>query len=210
MHGFVFLFSLKINPSPFRYVQLNDRTYPLSLYLLTVAAWGDRKSAVEQRALQTTRDCERQQWTLYAEKLKAYRTATSIMAKSQTSKKPREAKNRERSKPVPPRLIIAEGGQLLGRSIMSKENLLKAITTLSTLWDGSSIDQSRSMVGESLRAYDRRLSLHLMLCSPTWPSKQAKALHRRPSEIERPLKGEPPFRTVHPASAPNAYVSLKT
>ena len=46
---------------------------------------------------------------------------------------------------------------------MSKENRLKAITTLSTLWDGSPIDRARSMAGESLRAYDRRLSLHLML-----------------------------------------------
>lgn len=36
-------------------------------------------------------------------------------------------------------------------------------STLSYLWDGNPIDRSRSMTGESLRAYDRRLSLHLML-----------------------------------------------
>lgn len=46
---------------------------------------------------------------------------------------------------------------------MSRDNRLKAVTTLSSLWDGSPIDRARSMVGESLRAYDRRLSLHLML-----------------------------------------------
>ena len=167
-------------------VELDGRTYPLSLYLLTVASSGDRKSAVDHLALKAARDWERQQWTLYAEKLKAYRAATSIMAKPKTSTERAEAKGGELSEPVPPRLIIAEptiealvkslcnglpsmglfndeGGQFLGSSTMSKENLLKAITTLSTLWDGSPIDRARSMAGESLRAYDRRLSLHLML-----------------------------------------------
>ena len=166
--------------------QLDGRTYPLSLYLLTVASSGDRKSAVDHLALRAARDWERQQWTLYAEKLKAYRAATSIMAKPKTSTDRAESKDGELSEPVPPRLIIAEptiealvkslchglpsmglfndeGGQFLGSSTMSKENLLKAITTLSMLWDGSPIDRARSMAGESLRAYDRRLSLHLML-----------------------------------------------
>lgn len=46
---------------------------------------------------------------------------------------------------------------------MSKDNMIKAITHLSTLWDGSPIDRSRAMTGESLRAYDRHLSMHLML-----------------------------------------------
>ena len=46
---------------------------------------------------------------------------------------------------------------------MSRDNRLKAVTTLSSIWDGSPIDRARSMAGESLRAYDRRLSLHLML-----------------------------------------------
>lgn len=46
---------------------------------------------------------------------------------------------------------------------MSKDNMIKAITHLSTLWDGSPVDRSRAMTGESLRAYDRRLSIHLML-----------------------------------------------
>ncbi|WP_122503490.1 DUF3987 domain-containing protein, partial [Pseudomonas viridiflava] len=45
-------------------VQLDGRTYPLSLYLLTVASSGDRKSAVDHLALKAARDWERQQWTL--------------------------------------------------------------------------------------------------------------------------------------------------
>jgi hypothetical protein len=53
-------------------------------------------------------------------------------------------------------LFCDEGGQFLGSSTMSRDNRLKAVTTLSSLWDGSPIDRARSMAGESLRAYDRR------------------------------------------------------
>lgn len=42
-------------------VHLDGRIYPLSLYLLTVACSGDRKSAVDHVALQAVRDWERQQ-----------------------------------------------------------------------------------------------------------------------------------------------------
>lgn len=166
-------------------VHLDGRTYPLSLYLLTVASSGDRKSAVDHLALSAARDWERQQWAVYGEKLKAYRAATSPVAGPKTSTERGQDKG-YLSEPVPPRLIIAEptiealvkslcqglpsmglfndeGGQFLGSSTMSKDNQLKAIATLSTLWDGSPIDRTRSMAGESLRAYDRRLSLHLML-----------------------------------------------
>lgn len=160
---------------PHANVHLDGRTYPLSLYMLTVASSGDRKSAVDHLALAAAREWERRQWALYLEQLKSNRGA--IRGKHEA---------RELPDPVPPRLIIAEptiealikslcqglpsmglfndeGGQFLGSSTMSKENQLKAITTLSALWDGSPIDRARSMPGESLRAYDRRLSLHLML-----------------------------------------------
>lgn len=160
---------------PHANVHLDGRTYPLSLYMLTVASSGDRKSAVDHLALAAAREWERRQWELYLEQLKSNRAA--VRGKHDV---------RELPDPVPPRLIIAEptiealikslcqglpsmglfndeGGQFLGSSTMSKENQLKAITTLSALWDGSPIDRARSMPGESLRAYDRRLSLHLML-----------------------------------------------
>ncbi|MBD9458786.1 DUF3987 domain-containing protein [Pseudomonas sp. PDM05] len=160
---------------PHANVHLDGRTYPLSLYMLTVASSGDRKSAVDHLALAAAREWEQRQWTAYVEQLKSNRGA--IRGKHDV---------RELPEPVPPRLIIAEptiealikslcqglpsmglfndeGGQFLGSSTMSKENQLRAITTLSALWDGSPIDRARSMPGESLRAYDRRLSLHLML-----------------------------------------------
>ena len=164
-------------------VQLDGRTYPLSLYLLTIASSGDRKSAVDHQALSAARSWEREQWSVYTEKLNAYQSAIRLAARAQ-----RQAKHDicELSEPVQPRLISTdptiealiknlcyglpsmglfndEGGQFLGGSTMSKENQLKAITALSKIWDGSPIDRARSMPGESLRAYDRRLSMHLML-----------------------------------------------
>ncbi|WP_122419844.1 YfjI family protein [Pseudomonas viridiflava] len=167
-------------------LQLDGRNYPLSLYLITVAASGDRKTAADRCALLPARQWEREQWQRYREQLALYRAAQRQAPRiepadpSPTNSVPLEAG------PSAPRLITTdptiealikglchdlpsmglfcdEGGQFLGSSTMSRDNRLKAVTTLSSLWDGSPIDRARSMVGESLRAYDRRLSLHLML-----------------------------------------------
>ncbi|MGO3619558.1 MAG: YfjI family protein [Pseudomonas helleri] len=167
-------------------LQLDGRHYPLSLYLITVAASGDRKTAADRSALLPARQWEREQWQHYREQLFRYRAAQRQAQRinpadpAPTNSVPLEAE------PSAPRLIITdptiealikglchdlpsmglfcdEGGQFLGSSTMSRDNRLKAVTTLSSLWDGSPIDRARSMAGESLRAYDRRLSLHLML-----------------------------------------------
>ncbi|WP_413793979.1 MULTISPECIES: YfjI family protein [unclassified Pseudomonas] len=167
-------------------LQLDGRHYPLSLYLITVAASGDRKTAADRSALLPARQWEREQWQHYREQLFRYRAAQRQAQSinpadpAPTNSVPLEAE------PSAPRLITTdptiealikglchdlpsmglfcdEGGQFLGSSTMSRDNRLKAITTLSSLWDGSPIDRARSMAGESLRAYDRRLSLHLML-----------------------------------------------
>ena len=167
-------------------LQLDGRNYPLSLFLITVAASGDRKTAADRFALLPARQWEREQWQRYREQLARYRVAQRQAQRinpgypDPTNGVPLEAE------PSAPRLITTdptiealikglchdlpsmglfcdEGGQFLGSSTMSRDNRLKAVTTLSSLWDGSPIDRARSMVGESLRAYDRRLSLHLML-----------------------------------------------
>ncbi|WP_034133715.1 YfjI family protein [Pseudomonas lactis] len=167
-------------------LQLDGRHYPLSLYLITVAASGDRKTAADRSALLPARQWEREQWQHYREQLFRYRAAQRQAQRinpagpAPTNSVPLEAE------PSAPRLITTdptiealikglchdlpsmglfcdEGGQFLGSTTMSRDNRLKAVTTLSSLWDGSPIDRARSMAGESLRAYDRRLSLHLML-----------------------------------------------
>ncbi|MBD0702296.1 YfjI family protein [Pseudomonas sp. PSB1] len=167
-------------------LQLDGRNYPLSLYLITVAASGDRKTAADRCALLPARQWEREQWQRYREQLVRYRAAQRQAQRiNPTDPTPTNSVALE-AEPSAPRLITTdptiealikglchdlpsmglfcdEGGQFLGSSTMSRDNRLKAVTTLSSLWDGSPIDRARSMVGESLRAYDRRLSLHLML-----------------------------------------------
>ncbi|KHK63810.1 YfjI family protein [Pseudomonas frederiksbergensis] len=167
-------------------LQLDGRNYPLSLYLITVAASGDRKTATDRSALLPARQWEREQWQRYREQLARYRAAQRQMQRINPADPDFANGVPLEAEPSAPRLITTdptiealikglchdlpsmglfcdEGGQFLGSSTMSRDNRLKAVTTLSSLWDGSPIDRARSMAGESLRAYDRRLSLHLML-----------------------------------------------
>jgi len=167
-------------------LQLDGRNYPLSLYLITVAASGDRKTAADRCALLPARQWEREQWQRYREQLARYRAAQRQAQRIKPGDPEPANGMLLEAEPSAPRLITTdptiealikglchdlpsmglfcdEGGQFLGSSTMSRDNRLKAVTTLSSLWDGSPIDRARSMVGESLRAYDRRLSLHLML-----------------------------------------------
>ena len=167
-------------------LQLDGRNYPLSLYLITVAASGDRKTAADRCALLPARQWEREQWQRYREQLARHRAAQR-QAQRINPADPESANGALlETEPSAPRLITTdptiealikglchdlpsmglfcdEGGQFLGSSTMNRDNRLKAVTTLSSLWDASPIDRARSMAGESLRAYDRRLSLHLML-----------------------------------------------
>ncbi|MBV7496942.1 DUF3987 domain-containing protein [Pseudomonas sp. PDM24] len=167
-------------------LQLDGRKYPLSLYLITVAASGDRKTAADRCALLPARQWEREQWQCYREQLARYRVAQRQALRINPVEPDCTVSMALKAEPSAPRLITTdptiealikglchdlpsmglfcdEGGQFLGSSTMSRDNRLKAVTTLSSLWDGSPIDRARSMAGESLRAYDRRVSLHLML-----------------------------------------------
>jgi hypothetical protein len=56
-------------------LQLDWRNYPLSLYLITVAASGDRKTAGDRCALLSARQWEREQRQRYREQLARYRAA---------------------------------------------------------------------------------------------------------------------------------------
>lgn len=167
-------------------LQLDGRNYPLSLYLITVAASGDRKTAADRCALLPARQWEREQWQRYREQLARYRVTQRQALRIHPVEPDSTVSMALEAEPSAPRLITTdptiealikglchdlpsmglfcdEGGQFLGSSTMSRDNRLKAVTTLSSLWDGSPIDRARSMAGESLRAYDRRVSLHLML-----------------------------------------------
>ncbi|EGH72843.1 hypothetical protein PSYAR_20016 [Pseudomonas syringae pv. aceris str. M302273] len=221
-------------------LHLDGRNYPLSLYLITVAASGDRKTAADKWALLPARQWEREQWQRYRGQLARYRASLRQAERTNTPPADSESTAGEMigSEPPAPRLIATEptiealvkglchdlpsmglfcdeGGQFLGSTTMSRDNRLKAVTTLSSLWDGSPLDRARSMAGESLRAYDRRLSLHLMLqpylalqllsdpliqgqgilgrCLMTWPTSLAGQRRYRSVDLSR----DPAMRRYH-------------
>ena len=69
-------------------LQLDGRHYPLSLYLITVAASGDRKTAADRSALLPARQWEREQWQHYREQLSRYRAAQRQARSRQGDREP--------------------------------------------------------------------------------------------------------------------------
>ncbi|MFI3272480.1 MAG: YfjI family protein, partial [Pseudomonadota bacterium] len=161
----------------------DGRVIPTSIYCLTVADSGDRKSAVDDVVSQPIMTVEREQYTAYQWEMQAYEQAKKDY--EQRPKKEKELFSFDREQPKNPAMIVEnvnaeglfraykegrpslalfsdEGGTLFGGNAFQKENALKSITFFSKLWDGSSVDKIRSGEGFS-RLYDRRLSMHLMV-----------------------------------------------
>lgn len=181
---------------PFADVHLDGRVYPLSLFLLSVAESGERKSHTDKLALAEHAAFERRSFAEFARQRHRFESEQAAYQKA------REAVLRSKRgqvemtqaldallppvRPCEPRLVTDdvtfeglvkglvvglpsmglfsdEGGRFFGGHAMSKDNALKSIAGLSNLWDGKPIDRMRSGDGDSLRAYGRRLSCHLMI-----------------------------------------------
>jgi hypothetical protein len=170
---------------------------PTSLFLLSIAKSGDRKSASDKllSAAITIREDELgAEYALerrdYDDELAAYDTARAN-AKSGTKKSKQEIYDALKTlgdAPTRPRspvltahdptieglhksldhgqptfgLFADEGGQFVGGTGMSKENVLRTAAGFSGLWDGSAIKRMRA--GDGVRIMrGRRVSLHLMM-----------------------------------------------
>ena len=177
-------------------LEVDGRRYPLSLFLLTVAESGERKTAVDLVATAPIRQWQsRLQGALKSERVSFHATMevweterkAILAAKGLT---PAERARRLAAlgpQPTPPwsgvvlateptmeglarllalgwpsiALFANEAGVFLGGYAMSTEHRLKAISTLSTLWDGQPIDRVRVGDGAVL-LNNRRLAAHLM------------------------------------------------
>ena len=145
---------------------------PLSLFMATVAASGERKSAVDSLALLPHRTFERARVTAAQAEIESYDRLT----KKEKADKPA---------PASPMFIVgdvtyeglvkylhhglpsvgvfsAEGGTFTGGHGMADEAKLRTAAGFSKLWDGAAIDRVRGQDG-ALKMFDRRASLHLML-----------------------------------------------
>jgi Protein of unknown function (DUF3987) len=147
-------------------ISIDGRTSPTSLFLLSVAGSGERKSHADKlaqapigRYLTTVREEYREQCKYLSddEPLPRY---PMLLAEEPTI----EGIHRSMHDNWPTMgLFSDEGGQFFGGHAMKSENQMRAITALSKFWDGSTITRTRGAKGESYELVDRRMSLHLMM-----------------------------------------------
>lgn len=170
---------------------------PLSLFLVTVAASGERKSAADIEALWPIRQFEKELNDHYNAAMPAYRNKMDAWeAEREKIKRNKQGdvawKTTEFDAlgiaPTPPLtpmltcpeptfeglcklyvngmpmlgIFSDEGGQFVGGHGLSRDNRLRTITGLSSLWDGSPIKRVRVTDGVSVLP-GRRLAVHLMM-----------------------------------------------
>lgn len=172
----------------------DGRCVALSLFLITVAESGERKSAVDDIVLSTILDWQENLMNTHRKEMQEYQDKLDVWME-----KKRKALARDKSfhlpeleqgpeRPITPLIIVEEptyeglvkhleyghpstgifsdeGGRFLGGNAMSKENMLKTLAGLSSLWDakkGKPITRIRS-VDKTLALYGRRCALHLMI-----------------------------------------------
>lgn len=159
---------------------------PISLYFVTIAGSGERKSTVDSLILRPHYKWRDEKFREYEEKKKKYKLAIEEYKEAQFKKN-----DYKPSKPTPPKapvlfateptieglffclkfhrnsigLFADEGGTWLGGHSMKSENIRGTLAKLNSLWDGKPIDRIRrgSDEGEVDMLFDKRVSSHLMI-----------------------------------------------
>jgi hypothetical protein len=144
---------------------------PASLYLVTVAESGERKSAVDRLALHAHAAFEKGKSDEHREAIEQHNRLDKRAKETATI--PRESVFLASDPTVEglckllhaglPSIGVfsAEGGRFLGGHGMSEETALRTAAGLSLFWDGAPVDRVRSGDGAS-KLFGRRLALHLM------------------------------------------------
>lgn len=155
-------------------VTVDGRDSPLALYVLSIAKSGERKTAVEKLANAPFVRKQRADQAIYKRELKAYRAMLKQLPKGSI----------EPDAPTDPTILVkdftidalvrglihgrpsqgiflSEGGTFLGGYSMGKDSLLRTSSTLSDVWSGEGISQSR--VTGRHTADCRRISIHLQV-----------------------------------------------
>ena len=169
-------------------VEIDGREFPTSLFLVTVARSGERKTASDSIILAPVKIFEKQRIEDYKE---GYNDWLADLLVLKTKKKGQVIDHRavmehEELKPRYPMMLTKEpsyeglirslheglrcmglfsdeAGRFIGGYAMSEEHILKTAAGLSEIWDGSEITRTRSGDKQIYTLYDCRLSMHLML-----------------------------------------------
>lgn len=201
---------------------------PVSLFMLTVAESGERKTTVDRIVTEAARDRMTELQTEYGDALRQYEAKVEAyklrvkLATDANKECPEALENQLTAIKLeePPRkpfilitdptvegLVLAlqdgqrsqglfndEGGQVIGGHALSDDAELRTITTLSKLWDGSSVDRVRAKDREHVVLRGRRLSVHL-LCQPAVANRLlGKSLYRSQGLLARFLIAAPVSR----------------
>ncbi|MDH4378374.1 MAG: DUF3987 domain-containing protein [Vampirovibrionales bacterium] len=175
---------------PLANISIDGRTINTSLFHLTIADSGERKSAVDNLMTNAIANHQKDLLEAYREALKQYKELHRLW-KKQKDKKPIDTDpdenfiEEEPQKPVYPLMVVDEptyegliqalasglysmgifsdeGGRMIGGYSMRDECKTTTISSLSNLWDGRPISRVRATV-DPLSLSDRRLSIHLMI-----------------------------------------------
>lgn len=143
---------------------------PVSLFILSIANSGDRKTACDRMATRVLVDYQRVLHANYKAEYAQYREKLDDGQKD--TEAPRDAliicqeptleglqKSFETGQPSQA-LLNDEAGGFFGGHAMKRENITKTISGLTKFWDGSDIIRTR--VSENVLLTNRRLSVHLL------------------------------------------------
>ena len=157
---------------PYVNVQLpHGAIVPASLYVISVAESGERKSAVDRLALHPHAIFEKSKSDEQREAIKERKRLPK--AEMEKTEVPREAVFLASDPTIEgltkllynglPSIGVfsAEGGRFLGGYGMSEDSALRTAAGLSLFWDGAPVDRVRASDGAS-KLYGRRVALHLM------------------------------------------------
>lgn len=174
---------------PYANISIDSREIPLSIFLLTVAESGDRKSGTDKAALKPIYAWQKMLFDSFKEEHKQYTRCRDLWEckKKEWMKDPSKGIYKEDppQEPLHPLILVEEptyegivkylaigqpsiglfsdeGARFFGGHAMGRDNQLKTIAGLSSLWDGKEISRLRGGDGNML-LYGRRVSLHLMI-----------------------------------------------
>lgn len=214
-------------------VKLDGRDIALSLFMITVAESGERKSAVDDMALAAILKWQRQLCQVYNEEYRAYEAAHETW-RNRKKGQDQSIYIEEPTAPIKPIILIEEptyeglvkyleggqpsiglfsdeGGRFLGGSAMNRDNLLKTLSGLSSLWDAKPdkpITRIRSG-DKSLSLYGRRVAMHLMIQESVYSQLNQQSISESQGFLPRCLitfpestTGKRPYASINPAEIP--------
>jgi hypothetical protein len=174
---------------PYANVSIDGREFPLSLFMITVAESGDRKSGTDKIALKPIYNWQKMLFDTYRKENTAFIKRKELWEskKKVWMKNPSKGEFAEEApqEPLHPLVLVEEptyegiikylaigqpsiglfsdeGGRFFGGHAMNSDNQIKTMAGLSSLWDGKEVSRLRGGDGNML-LYGRRLSMHLMI-----------------------------------------------